>query len=604
MEYAAACERVFVIPELLVLIRKHLTKRELLSLMRVSKNFHDIFLPALYDEIDLRACSYILSSRADIGTLVMSVPHIRKITLDDEFLAVYSKGVVAFKDTNNNHIHSSVPLPPMDLLSGLSYFPDTDFNSAIPKNKARYHSIAMHFMRLCWATELSPLLTRLTVQRIALNNSHEPGVLARAIGGLVHLRELRIHVEANTVLWIQVMRGLTRHCPALVQGIRLGWTQQVCRYPNVLRLAELDKIDRDEADLPMPQEPFVYLTALDLEDCHYITLEDICPFLARCSRVTSLSFPPSLMVDDMPLIANVVSKHCTKLRKVCRRNGRRETNVQESVLGFVLGSVSKNTLQNLLIGNIHDNDLHLCKMIPNHYESLVSIIFPKCRALPSATILGILQSCVCLEEFVVEGSNEFLWDSSISMEEAGEKPWASNRIRVLELAVDLGDIGELYYPQPPKEPSGRQLTRILQLEVFYKRIAAQHRLTSLCLKVADKPEDTDSDQIDRPYKDFTFPRMFVLGVSDESQQPIRGSGYLELFSELSQLRTLTGSFDAHSFKRANGVTKAELDWFKKFWPRIENEHLSSLETIFNIFNSPSRMVNVRYLSVYLANLKR
>ncbi|KAK3845008.1 MAG: hypothetical protein J3R72DRAFT_487985 [Linnemannia gamsii] len=52
------------------------------------------------------------------------------------------------------------------------------------------------------------------------------------------------------------------------------------------------------------------------------------------------------------------------------------------------------------------------------------------------------------------------------MEEAGEKPWASNRIRVLELAVDLGDIDELHYPQPRKEPSARHLTRILLLETF------------------------------------------------------------------------------------------------------------------------------------------
>ncbi|KAG0278009.1 hypothetical protein BGZ95_004916 [Linnemannia exigua] len=592
MEYAAACERVFVIPELLVLIREHLKKRELLSLMRVSKNFHDVFLPAFYEEVDLRHCSYILSSRTATGSLIMSAPHIRNITLDDEFLTIYSKGVVAYKDTTNSYIHKSVPLPPMDQLSGLSYFSNVDF--VLPKDKARYHLIAMHFMRLCWATELSPLLTRLTARRITLNNSHEPGVLARAIGSLVHLRELTIHVESNSVLWTQVLRGLTRHCPALVQDVRLLWTKQEGIYTNVLRLAELDTIDRDEADLPIPQKPFLYLTVLNLEDCHYVKSEDICPFLARCSRLTSLSVPPVAMEDDMPLVANIISTHCTRLQKVYRRNAKREVSEHGSMLGFVVGSVTKNTLQTLLIGSIKSDDPHLCSMIPNHYESLVSIKFPRCRTLPSETILGILQSCVSLEELVVEGNDEFLWESAIPMEEAGGKPWASNRIRVLELAIDLGNIHELYYPEPPEEPSGRQLTRILQLEAFYKRVAAQHRLTSLCLKIADKPEDTTSGQKGRPYENFTFPMMFILGVRNESQQPIRGSGYLELFSALSQLRTLAGSFNSLSFKRGRDVTKAEIDWFRKFWPRIENEYLYTQEYLYTVVKNHVNVVPLRF----------
>ncbi|KAF9080022.1 hypothetical protein BGX23_002781, partial [Mortierella sp. AD031] len=95
------CIQVFSIPELLFFVRVHLTKRDLLRLMRVSRVFNAIFLPTLYYEVDLRNSSVVLASRIAAQSLARSAPYIRKITVDEHFLMVYSKGVIGFKDTED-----------------------------------------------------------------------------------------------------------------------------------------------------------------------------------------------------------------------------------------------------------------------------------------------------------------------------------------------------------------------------------------------------------------------------------------------------------------------------------------------------------------------
>lgn len=578
MEHALACERVFVIPELLVLIRAHLSKRELLRLMSVSKNFNVIFFPAFYSEVDLLNCSYILSRPIATQSLILSAPHIRKVNLDDEFLVVYSKGVVAFMDNSTttvdrDHLHHSlhltrtIPLPPMELLSGLTYTPS---RGAQLESKTKYRQRGLNFMRLSWAIELSPLLTQLSAGDLFLGNSHEPGALARAIGGLAHLRKLELIVRCNATLWTALLVGITRHCPAMIQEIRLAWTLQDCKYQNALKLDELDAIDDEESLLPLPQEPLRYLAELDLEEGYYYRFQDIYPLLARCPYLTTLSTPPGGHLEDQTRIATCVSQHCPKLRRVYRRVVNRELQ-GTTTLGATLGALPKNSLHHLSVAFQNSCGSDICRTIPNHYESLMSIKFPGCESLDSAVILGILRNCASLEEFEVQGHDGKLWKASISMEDAGKEPWASRRIRVLELAIDMGEISELSYPKPPEEPSGSQMTRIRQLETFYKRIAVQHHLTNLCLKIAHTPATPSRTSI--RHSNFEFPSMLYLEPAKDAPQLMYGrprKGYLQMFSGLGQLKSVTGSFGS----QLHNPSKAELDWLRKYWPKFQLQSLA------------------------------
>ncbi|KAF8947248.1 hypothetical protein BGZ47_009877, partial [Haplosporangium gracile] len=542
MEYAAACERIFLIPELLVLVCSYLTKRELLRLMVLNQNLYDVFLPVFYDHLNLRQCSIIFLNRTTFKSLIMSAPYVRKITLDDEFLVMYSKGVVAFKKgitaDGDPCSMTAMPLSPMDQLSGLTYVASISANPYLYTDD-RYRQFGRNFMRFCWVTEISPLLTRLSAGLLFLSNNHEPGALARTIGGLVHLRELKLNVTCSEALWTKLIVGITRHCPPLIQEIQLIWKEVKCNRPNLLALVELDEIDRDESLLPMPLEPLEHLTTLDLEGGQYYRSQDICQLLERCPRLTTLHPPPSTIFDQI-LTATCISQHCPKLRRIYRRNGNKEL-YGSSTFGAIVNTIPKNTLQHLLIGANTGNDTHLCSLIPNHYESLTSVKFLGCRVLDRSTILGILQNCAALEEFVVQGLDEYLWDASITIEEGAEKPWASNRIRVLELAIDLGVMDELTYPKPPEEPSRRQLERRKQLENFYRRIAAQHLMVNLCLKVAEKPQQPGGRG--KHYNQFSLSSMLILQLYHNPPYAQR-TGYLELFSEMSQLRILSGSFCA------------------------------------------------------------
>ncbi|KAG0209810.1 hypothetical protein BGX33_005325 [Mortierella sp. NVP41] len=106
--------------------------------MRVSRVFNAIFLPTLYYEVDLRNSSVVLASRIAAQSLARSAPYIRRITVDEHLLMVYSKGVIAFKDTEdqdtdkacNNKVEgglwAAMPLPPMDQLTGLKYMPTSE----------------------------------------------------------------------------------------------------------------------------------------------------------------------------------------------------------------------------------------------------------------------------------------------------------------------------------------------------------------------------------------------------------------------------------------------------------------------------------------------
>ncbi|KAF9549201.1 Protein kinase alk2 [Mortierella hygrophila] len=568
MEHALACEKVFAIPELLVLIRAHLTKRDLSRLMSVSKNFNDIFFPVFYNDVNLLRCSYIFSRHAATQSLILSAPHIRKVTLDDEFLAVYSKGVVAFMDNStttvnyNRHLTHTIPLPPMELLSGLTYVPSPGPQL---ETRTKYRQRGMNFMRLCWAIELSPLLTQLSAGDLFLGNSHEPGALARVIGGLVHLRKLELIVQGSEVLWIGLLVGITRHCPAMVQEIRLAWARKDCNHLNALKLDQLDTIDEEESLLPLPQEPLRYLTKLDLEEGYYYLFRDIYPLLARCPYLTTLTPPPGGYPEDRTLIATYVSQHCPKLRRVYRRTTNRELN-GTTTLGAILGALPRNSLHHLSVNIQNRCGSDICRTIPNHYESLISIKFPCCVGLDSAVILRILRNCASLEEFEVQGFEGYLWQVSITMEDAGEEPWASGRIRVLELAIDMGDINELYYPKPPEEPSGRQMARMRQLETFYKRIAAQHHLTNLCLKIAHTPAEQDQKSIHHSH--FEFPSMLDLEPSKDAPKQTYGRprrGYLQMFLGLSHLKLVTGSFG----NQLCNPSKAELDWLHKYWPNFQ-----------------------------------
>ncbi|KAF9146091.1 Protein kinase alk2 [Mortierella sp. GBA39] len=574
MEHALACEKVFAIPELLVLIRAHLTKRDLSRLMSASKNFNDIFFPVFYSDVNLLRCSYIFTRHAATQSLILSAPHIRKVTLDDEFLAVYSKGVVAFMDNstttvdhNRLHLTHTIPLPPMELLSGLTYIPSPGPQL---ETRTKYRQRGMNFMRLCWAIELSPLLTQLSAGDLFLGNTHEPGVLARAIGGLVHLRKLELIVQGSAVLWTKLLVGIARHCPAMVQEIRLAWARKDCKHQNALKLDQLDTVDEEKSRLPLPQEPLRYLTKLDLEEGFYYLFQDIYPLLARCPYLTSLTPPPGGYPEDQTRIATYVSQHCPKLRRVYRRAMNRELN-GTTTLAATLGALPRNSLHHLSIGLQNSCGSGICRTIPNHYESLMSIKFPGCVILDSAVILGILRNCASLEEFEVQGFEGHLWQASTTMEDAGEEPWASGRIRVLELAIDMGEITELSYPKPPEEPSGRQMARMRQLETFYKRIAAQHHLTNLCLKIAHTP--AKPDQKSTHHSHFEFPSMLDLESSKDAPQQTYGRprrGYLQMFLGLSHLKLVTGSFG----NQLCNPSKAELDWLDKYWPNFQLQTLA------------------------------
>ncbi|KAG0209811.1 hypothetical protein BGX33_005326 [Mortierella sp. NVP41] len=282
---------------------------------------------------------------------------------------------------------------------------------------------------------------------------------------------------------------MARHCPLLIQEVYFDWKQPVGHYPNLLKIEELDKADEEEVQRDVPREPFRYPRTLNLESDHAYDADDICPFLERCAGLTSLVVPSARTTEDRIRIATCIATYCPKLKRVFRWSRSKEATATESTFSAIVDTVPINSLATFEIVQHDNDDLKLCLAIPLHYESLTWIKFSNCRRLDSSVILGILRECSSMQHFEVNGDDRFLWDVSITLEDAVEKPWASRELQVLELAIDLGEnMNEFYIGQRPETLSiWIQRERLATLEEFYVQIGALHQLTSLCLKVAVKP---------------------------------------------------------------------------------------------------------------------
>ncbi|KAF9131301.1 hypothetical protein BGW39_001976 [Mortierella sp. 14UC] len=157
-------------------------------------------------------------------------------------------------------------------------------------------------------------------------------------------------------------------------------------------------------------------------------------------------------------------------------------------------------------GPTGDCDL-VSSTVKRHFQSLHKFEFES-GEISSEDIRLILTQCSLLEEFKVKGS-------VITLQDAVESTWASNRIRRLELVIAVGerpDEDEPYYERPPPLLlTPKEEARFTLLRKLYEQIGSLVEMEELILK-AIHDEEPYSDEYE-DYKSRAFPAMLSLGTS-------------------------------------------------------------------------------------------
>ncbi|KAF9103591.1 hypothetical protein BGX29_003155 [Mortierella sp. GBA35] len=308
----SACIDFFSIPELRDLVAVHLTKGELLRLMQANRALSDVIAPSYYRTLDMRKSENALRRVRPTSFQARNMSSVRSLVLDDEFLTYYSTGILAHQENTYNII----PIPPMAQLSSFTLICSNTPESVFYRPKPFQERLSVQHMRLFWVIELSPFLAKLSVQRLLLNNRHEPGVLARTIGKLEYLRELDLRLESDTWNDGAAILKIFHHCPRGILKIKIGWTHCKVAWHNTLRLYVLDQEDAREALKAIPKDPFRHLYSLEINSLFYYNVDDFRAVLVRCPALTFVGIPRIKGMDDSGDVKRLIMKLCPAVRRV------------------------------------------------------------------------------------------------------------------------------------------------------------------------------------------------------------------------------------------------------------------------------------------------
>ncbi|KAF9927690.1 hypothetical protein FBU30_002954 [Linnemannia zychae] len=526
----------FSIPELCNQVASNLTRRELSQLMQTCSDFYRCISPCFHHTLNLAGIRDCLEANA---YLRRNFSKIRRLFMDEGFLRNYSRGCLRYKE-DPNHAYSVAPM--INLFSlHFKGNPNIFHRPLIIQKEA-----GLQHMRLSWAIELSSRLTILSISGLLLSNRHEPGLLARTIGKLEYLNDLRLTLESDKWDSGAAILKVFHHLRRRIRRVRIGWNYRPVAYPNIFGLSDYEKEDAEDNRKPTPTDPFLNLGVLDISTEFIFETKDIQNILARCPNLTSMTLPRLQEYCERRDMAQAIVTYCPLLRNISQQYVLHDEG--GSLIGAVLEK-SGHYLNRLSFQSYSDNDTRLWRMLAPHVDNLVIVSFVDCRGLDYQAILILLQECRQLELLEVDGPRECLKKISIPLEETTKRPWVARKLRVLSLTINLGHIESLQHavfvtPNEFSMPFSQALARRRKLEEFYRQLGSLVHLTSLSLRVVPLPEGEGL---------YTFPGLLCLGPP----------GYLRELSRLTKIRFLGGSLNLYLDHM--GMSQRDYGWIYRQW---------------------------------------
>ncbi|KAF9136006.1 hypothetical protein BGW39_009058 [Mortierella sp. 14UC] len=249
-----------------------------------------------------------------------------------------------------------------------------------------------------------------------------------------------------------------------------------------------DGHDQDIPELARREEPLYNLKKLVAWGMEHSTVSEIlsvfdhCPNIDRL-KVPSVSFAPTS--PELVTLARSISDRCPHLRTLSVLD-----DPDGPLLVSLMEAMPANQLEAVKINTFEYSGIDLAttrRVFTNHAASLRLVNLRYTTGMSSKDMMVIFEVCAGLEEFKKHPS-PYSGDVFITLSDAIAVPWASKKIKHLELTIGIPDLVGVDIPYYSRRGPGpvmlevQERERFDKLEKFYRQIGGLVELEYLDLR--------------------------------------------------------------------------------------------------------------------------
>ncbi|KAF9142646.1 hypothetical protein BG015_000714 [Linnemannia schmuckeri] len=610
-----ACESFFTLPELIALVTPHLSRQDIIHLIRTNRRLHDICTPLLWHSVHLleedsfdntnTAQARLLASPEGLRAFYNNINNIRAVYWKADFSWSYLHAVLAYLNTSSSRssggqdsledmeqdiistyalTHSGsggmetpdplavILLPPLRRLTSYKAFTGIDSYGSTNDDLPSEYRHGPHQHQTFWLLRLnSSTLVHLDLWTLDLNSSAVVRDLCRTISELQHLRTLRLNGLAPNEIPFRALKVIFFSCPSSLEELYIR--PIVGDREETLRLDPLEGgWDYGQGPVVLRKEPLHWLKTLEIPSSYTgYQAPLLCSILEHCPALELFQVPSlrSLMATEK--VAETIGKYCPHITSLVMPRPFWD-NKGVTIMATMEAIPSQQLTSFELFAYLDYFPDRLVAAWTRHSETLQTIKLTSCRTLASAALRTALVNCRSLE--VLELTEFYSSKCCLTLEDAVMDKWACTRIRTLNIPVKLTTNGKspLYLTNPSKGRWKKEdHAHWNMLGRFYAQIGSLTQLRVLDLRSAASihaPSEVDPDHMrEIAFEETCLPGMLIL--EDLTKERL---GYLSKLAGLTQLQELRGSIVWEFMPEDGRMSEREVDWLVDHLPVLSVAH--------------------------------
>ncbi|KAF9128067.1 hypothetical protein BGX30_014483 [Mortierella sp. GBA39] len=289
--------------------------------------------------------------------------------------------------------------------------------------------------------------------------------------------------------------------------------------------------------------------------------DDILALFDHCPNIEHLDVPcVSQVRSELESLMRSIKERCPRIRTLSSKGGRESCH-----LFCLMETLPHQQLQEVKITNrnyIFSNAVTR-RALGRHSTTLRKVDIHSSFGIGSEGVLAILELCGSLEVLIThpdqcEGRNFLALSDAISV------PWASKKIRHLEITIGLPEDSQYLYCAPVV-PSEEERQQFADLERFYRQIGSLITLEYLDMRaVCTDINGNGTESTEMNTSKCAFPAMLNLPDCATGWP-----GYLNLLAGWVKLKELRGSVRVTTDETKVTVGVQEIEWIAAHWPSLE-----------------------------------
>ncbi|KAF9925817.1 hypothetical protein FBU30_004466 [Linnemannia zychae] len=572
----AACTTFFLIPELVASLSSLLSTQDLARLVKTNRLLFQACSPLFWTHLNIHHSDATLSlfhSPTSLQVFTESLHSIRSLKTESNFISHYVIGLASFLENN-----PTSPFLKPRWLPSLTACCTTDL-SFPPLTNLTHLSCSLSLnnlpcglswtanqlsLQLCWFVSLNSGLQDLSIEGLRLSDDLVLRVVARTISRLHRLKNLTLAPARKAHVSHDVAEILLFNCPPSIESFTLD--SEIVSGPMVPNLMPNDK-DQDEGPVVVKKTTLFNLKELNLPENYagYHT-NQLCSIMEHCPALKSWLVPSVAHEDEGQELTDVLKKHCPKIQELFIRAPGKEQHGPTVIR--IMEKLPCQQLEVLYFKGYREffSD-RMTRALQRHSDRLREIRFDRCCRIEQGTIMALLTKCKALEVLVIEGFANIPSKVYLSLEEAVEHPWASSRLRHLQLVMIFGEfLDGAMDPEGVFSWTKGDLYRWSLIEKLALQIGSLKDLEVLDIRALNGT----SGSAGAKYQHVPVPGLLML--EDKTKNRF---GYLDRLQGLCKLRELGGSFRISAMTEATGVIgEKEAAWLSE-----SKTHLPALKAI-------------------------